>query len=351
MKLEELLKSLAFPLGPIQNDSYILEYLRNVYDDFDAKLECLVDNSQTKVIHRYRERINTFSEDILEVLKIYLNGQPAIAYHKLVESIIPIKYYFDRMKIGKKVSTVKSVFYRARKSEMILNHEDLFHVPYEYRYKVSSCRYSISGLPALYVSNMPYTCLVEADLIDQTMPDLGVNVSKVFAKNFDELKILDLFFDINGYVDHIEKANKTDPPFMKDLKSFYLEEISTRIINYPLIAACSIRKKTECSPYNFKEEYIVPQLLLQYVTQKESIDGIRYLSTRNLLGGGMENYQNFVFPTTKTNKRKGFCVYLTNRFQISNPMFYKNISDYCESDINDKISADLLNAKCLDVKP
>ncbi|MFW1494652.1 hypothetical protein ACEV9S_24505, partial [Vibrio parahaemolyticus] len=48
-------------------------------------------------------------------------------------------------------------------------------------------------------------------------------------------------------------------------------------MTWPLIAACSIRVKNPSD--NFKPEYIIPQLLLQWARDYKSIDGIRYTST------------------------------------------------------------------------
>jgi hypothetical protein len=69
----------------------------------------------------------------------------------------------------------------------------------------------------------------------------------------------------------------------------------------------------------FVPEYIVPQLLLQYVRNETSLDGLRYFSTR------VEQYEaspwaamNYVFPVQE-QAAKGYCPKLREKFVLSTP--------------------------------
>lgn len=87
-------------------------------------------------------------------------------------------------------------------------------------------------------------------------------------------------------------------------------------MTWPLIAACSIKVKNESD--NFKPEYIIPQLLLQWVRNNDEIDGIRYksnnISTDEYFTEG-ELY-NVVLPV-KENNSEGICNHLRNLFETS----------------------------------
>jgi hypothetical protein len=87
-------------------------------------------------------------------------------------------------------------------------------------------------------------------------------------------------------------------------------------MTWPLIAACSIK----VSNYNdtFKPEYIIPQLLLQWVRNTGDIDGIKYSSTHiNKTGLADEgDLYNLVLPV-KENKDEGYCNHLVNLFEIT----------------------------------
>jgi len=46
---------------------------------------------------------------------------------------------------------------------------------------------------------------------------------------------------------------------------------------WPLVLACSVKVKN--IEDDFKPEYIIPQLLLQWVRERDDIDGISYQTT------------------------------------------------------------------------
>ncbi len=313
-----MLRELEYPVKRIEKESYILEHLKILYYKFLDKINKLEENKYSEIIIKNKDNIATLCQDILDTIKIYLKGYPAESYKQLENTIRPIKFYFDRMKVERYKSNFSPNFYRVRKSDKKLTRKELFHIPFEERYKVSAYRYSISGLPCLYMGNTPYVCLLETDLLKTK--DKGVYISMLKVKDISKLKILDLYSDYKLYAENINKMRSSDDNFMKNLKDYNKLEISTRVINYPIIASCSIKKKEIEYSYNFKEEYIFPQLILQYVSHSSSIDGIRYLSTINSNPDHFEICQNYVFPASNVKKKKGFCTKLTNQFMISDPI-------------------------------
>ena len=111
------------------------------------------------------------------------------------------------------------------------------------------------------------------------------------------------------------------PPFLgSDLNNKqYYKYLST----WPLMAACSIRVKN--SDNVFKPEYIIPQLLLQWVRSNKEIDGIRYWSThveKRPINFNAELY-NLVLPV-KESKENGVCSTLGNMFKITEPVSWPN---------------------------
>lgn len=63
-----------------------------------------------------------------------------------------------------------------------------------------------------------------------------------------------------------------------EIEKFY-EYLIKYIITYPLAAACSVKVKNRSS--NFVEEYIFPQLFMQWIRETDDIDGVRYKSSLN----------------------------------------------------------------------
>lgn len=90
-------------------------------------------------------------------------------------------------------------FFRARLSENVVefSSEDMLHIPFNKRHIVKSERFSIPGLPCLYLGNSSYACWVEmgcpADhrfnvapiLLDNTQKvlNLTVSISALYAFN------------------------------------------------------------------------------------------------------------------------------------------------------------------------
>src|SRR5208283_3256688 len=87
---------------------------------------------------------------------------------------------------------------------------------------------------------------------------------------------------------------------------------------WPLIAACSVRVKYPDNP--FIPEYVLSQLLLQWIRNESNFDGIRYFSSRiSQYVDSPEPAANYVFPV-RTKPPTGFCEGLSSKFVLSRPM-------------------------------
>jgi hypothetical protein len=104
------------------------------------------------------------------------------------------------------------------------------------------------------------------------------------------------------------------------LNSDYIR--SSYISWYPLIAACSYIRMSKTDP--FAAEYIIPQLLLQWIRNKyrqNELFGIRYFSCASERASEMGF--NYVFPVSG-NLYKGhnrFCDVLAKTFKLTAPRF------------------------------
>ena len=191
---------------------------------------------------------------------------------------------------------VDTVFYRARYNEnSLFAPEDMFHIPYNKRYLVKTERYSYPGLPCLYMASSKEQCKIELGAKD--LSELSV---AIFKKNNIQLRIIDLTHFLN-----IPFSNIT------------IDDINRIITSWPLIAFCSI----SCDISNvsqavgFRAEYVIPQMLLNYVlglhddniNTSEHIRGIKYFSVRCnpvdnwIKGYNSAKFQNYVFPAIGPN--------------------------------------------------
>lgn len=230
---------------------------------------------------------------LIDVIEEYYNGNPSKAYEKLnnilrnsvkdLYAIIPQRDY-----------SIGENFYRIRVKEdnFPLSASDLFHIPFELRGRVSTQRFSIPGFPSLYLGRTLYVCWEELK-----RPQIN-HFQAVRLKNVEPLKILDL-----------------TPPAIHELNERSLEVYQFFML-FPLIACCSVKVKNPED--TFKPEYIIPQLLLQWVRNNDRIDGIKYKSTHltSELYKQEGELSNLVIPV-KNNQAKGYCKHSKSLFEMT----------------------------------
>jgi hypothetical protein len=73
----------------------------------------------------------------------------------------------------------------------------------------------------------------------------------------------------------------------------------------------------------FVPEYILPQILLQWVIQQPNLDGIRYFSARSPSKGlQFLGHSNSVFPVREVAP-EGQCAYLKEKFTLTEPILWE----------------------------
>jgi hypothetical protein len=178
----------------------------------------------------------------------------------------------------------KVVFFRARKHGATdLGREEIFHIPFDSREKVRTQRFSLPGVPCLYLSGSLYTCWEEI----QRLPFHLMQCSAFWLKAGKNVKLLNL---------------STSPRRMELFthgadNGFLKRNVINPLIVWPLLAACSVRVSQHDAP--FKPEYVIPQLLLQWIGEN-GFAGISHFSTHiDSASTDAEIFCNFIFPATK----------------------------------------------------
>ncbi len=273
-------------------DEYIDFYKKHLQKEVDEKIP--FDGGKKDVIIT---KIENLSNAIVETIELYYRGNILAATQRFNDTLE--QNFFHDLDVLTIVEPQTS-FYRARKNDnSIFSKEDLFHVKFELRHIVSTNRFSVPGFPALYLGDSTYTCWEEFG--KSKLRDL------YFARfeNVNTLKVI----HIEKYLDFIEKLNGE--------RDENIPKILSYLVLYPITIACVI--KTENPTGNFKPEYIIPQLLLQYVSHKPQIDGIKFPSTRIDYSklSGISGY-NYVFPV-KSISKTGFCNTLKSTFSCTEP--------------------------------
>ncbi|HAP1726737.1 TPA: hypothetical protein ISA27_003819 [Escherichia coli] len=204
--------------------------------------------------------------------------------------------------------------YRVRKSETpLIEHNQIFHIPFSKRHLVNAQRYSVAGQPCLYLGTSLYVCWQEMG-----KPDFDKLYISSFVTNDVNSTILNfasphLSLPIKKTVDEnkIYDENRT--------KASYL-------IFWPLLIACNYLKRVENS--SFTPEYIIPNLLMQWIGRrvKSPIAGIAYYSTKMPNSRSSKYSVNVVLPPKATYKQSiqyDFCPKLASYFEFTAPMSWQ----------------------------
>lgn len=235
--------------------------------------------------------VDLLSGTIIEVLKDSYSNYPDDAYSKLRTFFDKDEFYY--LKMLPQLSLKRGPLYRIRTDSIDLTNDgELFHIPFEKRYLISSQRYSFPGYPMLYLSGSLFTAWCEMN-----KPDLeGISYAKFEFKNEE------LFLDLSY-------------PYLRT-KNW---EMYSLFVMYPLLMACMTRVNHSQAP--FKPEYIFPQLMTKLVREHSSIfAGIVYMSNKL-----PESYpitelssRNFAVFTHNGIARKGYDIDLAKRLQMTN---------------------------------
>jgi hypothetical protein len=300
MKFEDVFHNelLTLPKSVPESKSFF-EYVKELLHNYILLLESVKQKKQK--IEGLKKEINLdnvipiqkeFVDGLINTLQIYYDGKPAQAYENFSKTIKSRTRKYKEL-LNTNYFAENESFYRIRTRDenFPFNSNEMFHIPFELRGIVTTQRYSIPGFPSLYLGKTLYIAWEELQ-----RPRLE-SFQAVRLKSMKRIKYLDL------------TANEWGDNNLNKLAYKYL-------MTWPLIAVCSIKVKTHKN--TFKEEYIVPQLLLQWVRNNKDIDAVKYNSThienRQLkCAGGL---YNIVLPV-KEIKDKGYCSHLVELFETT----------------------------------
>lgn len=145
---------------PIFIKSNIHNYLRNEFKRYRNMINDFI-GTNTYVSKEVKNKLNILDdlmESILDSINEYNNGNLSESYEK-IDNILnnhskDLVINFFMIEKGK-------WFFRGRVSKNNLTPAELFHIPFSKRYLAESYRYSVLGLPCLYLGNSIQACWEE----------------------------------------------------------------------------------------------------------------------------------------------------------------------------------------------
>lgn len=234
------------------------------------------------------KKIDETEKNIHQILAAFLRGNQQdvlVKTHKMMQSM-----KFDTLSPG-------TPMYKCRENNKLFHYpkDEMFHIPYDKRHLVGNQRFSLSGLPCLYLGGSSYICWEELGRKDLNSTNYcGYSLT-------EDIKMFDFLLPV-------EITN------------------SHQIRRIVLILACSLAAKRDDM---FKPEYILSQSILHTLINRSfyghSQFCLRFYSSHLLNGdadyfandfgndGFLARYVNYVFPAA-SSKTEGFSDELRKAF-------------------------------------
>lgn len=244
---------------------YVIEKDEDYYKDLNKKYQMLLEVAETagadeaslKIIKRYSQKVK-------ESIRLYYDGSISKA-HSIIKNLI--KGCEDNSLAANAIINSDAFpgvkgneiqFFRARLSDDILTYKskDMLHLPLSMRAKTRNYRFSIPGIPSLYLGNSSYACWLELG----RPPEHQFNVAPVVLDG--NQKIFNLAVMTRDW---------------SSLNELEEEKVHCWLKLLILMMATSYTVKE--AERTFKSEYIVSQSIMLACKELE-YDGVAYFSKR-----------------------------------------------------------------------
>lgn len=269
----------------------------------DEKITML--NIINDIKHSYINTIKSPSPNSIQFIELVGLSVSEYNYGKHCSAYLLFKTAMSYLDIQALIRSLSSKFYYRLRCEKIINQEEMFHIPFDERYKVGTQRYSFPGLPCLYLGSSVAVC--KEELRDKILTDCSIARYKLQEGVAPKIFDLSFFFDME--YDNMDTLTRKK----------FLDLL-------PLIALCSIRCEYPKDDFiNFKKEYVIPQMFLEYLMDTQpfgenDVIGIKYRSVyhmNDVFKQGGEVWNNYVFPAI-SNQPSGLSNELQRLFTFSN---------------------------------
>lgn len=263
------------------------------------------------------KRITVITNGITKCLEEFLSGDIKSAYDAFDEtfSADTINRHIQRITIPlNDICSEKKPLFRVRKSDTPLtDREDIFHIPFTKRHNVNAQRYSVAGLPCLYLGTSLYVCWQEMN-----KPDFD----KLYLSSFISCDRKSKILNFSPRILNKPMAGILDG---EELRAFNWSKASYLTL-WPLILSCSYIKKNNNA--SFIQEYIIPNLLMQWISRRVNspIVGIAYYSTRMPNANKTHRSINVVLPPKATYRQtiiQEYCPRLKGLFDFTPPVSWQ----------------------------
>jgi hypothetical protein len=300
-------------LPRVRDTEDYLRYLQDLFEEFRRLINDVDgDDPLSDGIVENRAHSNDLCEKVSEAVQAYFDGHPQKAYALIDKALASIPHILGKFLREDDIAGSLRYLYRIRAEAAVdyVKHE-LFHIPFELRHKIKTQRFSIPGFPCLYLGGSLYVCWEELG-----RPAFDTIHAAQFCPTADaKLRVVNLAYRPQ-FLLHVLRSK---PDIILD--GAQLGILTSNIALWPLIAACHVKVKHRADA--FKPEYIIPQILLQWVRTSGKFEGLCYSSTHIDDTFSRPFAQtNLAFPAREPCD-SGHCPKLLADFELSEPLSWQ----------------------------
>ena len=269
-------------------------------DDVLSELFMEIHSEFINQYNSYNDSLSQLFKDIIQCYVDTVRGKRYLAVLKIFdvleknELLLPCSFQCINL------------FYRIRPKVLLDEHLQenfYYHLPFNERSKVKNQRFSVSGLPLLYLGSSIASCLLEYDKELDDISQVGLscwNFDPMFRMNTgqtikeDKTKIFDItneFYDIiNGNFAFLSDDNSLNVEVKKSRVGMRVSEMKSQkliraaVKKFILSQLCTFITNNRSS--SFQQEYLIPQLLTESLMM-HGFHGVLYPSTK-FLGKGYD---------------------------------------------------------------
>lgn len=216
----------------------------------------------------------------------------------------------DEMELGVSIplpATHPKVLFRVRPGVAGANFDraDLLHIPWDRASFAGARRFSPKGVPMWYLGGSFVTCWHE------TRWPRALWVAATRLQPSRHLQVLNFGYRGADLAESVRLGRISTEPSLQ-------ARAASQAVLWPLIAACAyiVRDDDEAEP----QEYLIPQLLMEWLMEDTAYRGIRYASTRLGEGTAIAEGANFVLPATGPLRDGKHAERLLDLFETTPPL-------------------------------
>lgn len=286
------------------------ELTKNSKDNVERNIILIIKSIE----YYYNAQFGEAKNCILDILKNYISNSFIISNlrdlyvfneYKREDYLINPFYTGEIKPIG---------LFRGRISVEELNRKDMLHIPLNKRGLVSTNRFSMPGIPCIYLATSTYCCWLELNMPSRYM----LHVSSV--KIPDDILVLNLALSSSFISSMSVCYSDEDISFMEELLEIF-----------PLVYATSYNILEQNR--SFKSEYIVSHLIMQCMREL-GIDAVAYLSKKISDKFAYPYAINIAIPVEKDFKKNNSYWMKADRVFLSEPISYGEFIENLDGDIN-----------------